>query len=806
MFKNYLTVAVRNLLRHKGYSTINILGLAIGMASCILIMLYIQHELSYDRHHEKADQIYRVIRKNHMEGKSPEFSTGTLGPLGPALRSDFPEIQNVVRMYGRPSRISYGDRGFFQYVIVADASILDVFNLPLAKGDRKTALKDPYSILMTERMARKYFGEGDPIGKVLTLEDKVYIGGEYTVTGILKDIPQSSHFGFDFLSSTITPFQEMQSAWNEWRLNPSSYRPVRTYLLLPEKYDHTELERKLPDFVSSVMGPEVREYTTYDLQPLTRIYLYSKVDYGMRWGGDIASIYIFSGIAFFILLIACINFMNLATARSINRAREVGMRKVVGAHRFQLIRQFLGESIFLSLLALLLALLLIELALPEFNAFTRKELSLNPESNVFILIGLLSVVLFVGVLAGSYPAFFLSAFRPIDTLKGTLKAGSQSAWFRKGLVVFQFFISIALIIGTIIVFNQLQYIQNKNLGFDKEQIVVMKIFWYDRSLIDRYETVKEAFLQHPNVLKVAASLQRIGTGRAPRKVLRLRGTGGETRQMNMLSVDEDFLDVFNLKLVKGRTLSQNAARGTALEFILNETAVKQLGWSDPLGKELEWLHQETPDPVIGTVVGVVEDFHIGSLHEGIGPVFICKWQPWFRVISLKIHPENIPETMGFIEDTWKKFLPKAEFEFAFLDEWIGWMYRTEMRLGKIFNICSLLSIFVACLGLFGLVSFTAEQRTKEIGIRKVLGASVSNIVMLLSKDFLKPVVIGNLIALPIAYYATSKWLQNFVYRIDLGAEPFVLGGTVALLIALLTIGRQAFKAATVNPTDALRHE
>ena len=800
MFRNYLTVAVRNLLRHKVYSLINILGLAIGLTCCILILLYVQDDLSYDRHHEKADRIYRVIREIHMKGTDPSYSVGTLGPLAAALQDDFPEIQHAVRAHNRGTWISYGDKGFFQSHRVADASILDVFTLPLIKGDPQTVLKDPYSILLTEQMAQKYFGDEGAIGKVVNVEDK-YFGGDYTITGILQDIPRNSHFYFDCLSSTVTPSSFMQDTWVIW--HQASYRPVQTYLLLHEGHAPAELERKFPDFVERHMGAEVRAHMTYSLQPLTRIYLYSNVDYGIPWYGGITYVYLFSSIAFFILLIACINFMNLATARSANRAQEVGMRKVVGTHRVQLIGQFLGESILLSFLALLLAVVLVGLVLPAFNDLAGKPLSLNMDNSGLMLLGLPVIGLLVGLLAGSYPAFLLSAFQPVEVLKGTLKIGSKSTWLRRGLVVFQFSISIFLIIGTMIVYNQMEYIRNRKMGFAKEQIVVMNILWQDQSLIQRYEIVKNEFLQHPNVLKATASLSLIGIW-GSYDTFRLEDAPGEEWRMLTLVVDEDFLETYEMKLIAGRNLPEGTVSDSSQAFILNETAVKKLGWTDPIGKPLEL---ETNKGIFrGNVIGVVKDFHTASLREEIAPTVLYKYQPLFRWISLKISSDNIPATMDFLKKKWKRLIPQRPFRSSFLDDDLDGMYRTEMRLSQIFRIFSLLAIFIACLGLLGLTSFTTQQRTKEIGIRKVLGASVSSIVLLLSKEFVKLVAVANIIAWPVAYYIMKNWLQDFAYRIDIGIETFVLGGVLALLIALITVGYQAVKAATANPVDALRYE
>ena len=795
MFRNYLTVAVRNLLRHKLYSFINVLGLAIGMACCILILLFIQDEFRYNTFHTQAHRIFRVLRETKVSGRNVEFDTGTSGGITPAMLNDFPEVEGAMRVMNWSMWVRYEEKNLTQFFCLADASILEMFDFSFASGNPETAFQAPGSALISERAAQRYFGDEDPIGKVVTVgHDKM--GGDYKITGVLKDVSRYAHIRFDFL--TAAPPADAHSflrslAWQGW--NPkTSWRPVQNYILLREGYSHKALEAKLHDLMTRYMGVEIAKTNAYHLQPLTRIRHYSQADYGMGFDG-IGYIRQLSAIAVLILLIACVNFMNLATARSANRAREVGMRKVVGAYRHQLVLQFLGESALLSFLALIFAGLLAELALPRFNTFMGKELSLVDGS---VWIGCVGIALFVGMLAGSYPAFFLSAFQPVDVLKGTLKAGARSAGFRKVLVVFQFSVSVVLIICTAVVYRQTEYMKHKDLGYNKDLMVVSPIFFSDRSLTKRYETVKQAFLRHPNVLKGTVCWPYPG-GWSERHAVRPEGAAENEWEMQVIGIDEDFLDTFEIELAAGRNIDFGIASDPTEAFILNETAVKKLGWEDPIGKQFEWLGRRK-----GYVIGVVRDFHTQSLHHKVEAVVLFNWI--HLTLCLRIRPDDTPSTMAFLEETWEQFIPHQPPDFHFLDEEVEGHYWAEIHQGQSYGVLSLLAIFVACLGLFGLASFTAEQRTKEIGIRKTLGAPVSNLVLLLSREFLKLVAIANLIAWPIAYYMMERWLRDFVYRIDLGVSVFILGGGLALVIALVTVSFQAMRAATANPVDALRYE
>ena len=843
MFRSYLIATIRTLLKNRGLTAINILGLATGMASVILIALYIQYEFSYDRHHANATRIYRVFRAMSMENTT-SVSPRASGALAPALKRDFPEVQEAIRTQLLTSWVKTDDSFFQQDVYVADREIFNVFTIPFVTGDPNTALTQPGSMVLTESMARKFFQNQNPIGKTLQVDHQELSGTvTYFVTGIVRDFPPNSTFYFDCL--TATPRGQLADMWSIWQ-PAGAYRPFLTYILLPEGYDHRALEQKLPDLIARYMGNEVRQTTRYIVQPLTRVHLYSHWDLGRQFTdyGDIKQVYAFGLVAGFILVLACVNFMNLSTARSSTRAREVGLRKVVGASRQQLIKQFLGESVLVAFAAMIVALAFVELILPWFNSFIQRDLVLHRTENLWWMIGLIGFGLGVGVLAGSYPAFVLSSFLPTQVMKGDWIPGSKHVGLRKALVIFQFAISIAFITGTVVVQEQLAYIRNKDLGFDKELVVGIPLFIYSRQLHHgssedlrrRIPTVKEVFMAHPNVLKATATRFHQG-GYHTTDTFRADDADW---QMGLFDIDRDYLDFFNIELVAGRMAPEppklpekiknlleleagrrrlpekvtslaewqeyekkvRAYRKKGRPFILNETAVRHLGWDDPIGKRFK--EKNGPE---GYVVGVMKDFHIQTLHNDIRPVVFRVFTGGAKHLYLKLGTQNIPETLAFIENTWHEFLPQIPSTFWFLNEDLTRVrYQNEIRTGNALAVFSGLTIFVACLGLLGLISFRAEQKTKEIGIRKVLGASVFSIFGLLSKEFVNLVIIACVIASPIAYLFGSRWLQDFAYRIDLHPVYFLIGGMLALLLALMTMTYQALKAARTNPVDALRTE
>ena len=791
MLKNYLKIALRNLRKHRGYAFINVTGLAVGIACCALIALFVRDELSYDRYHEQADQIYRLALDIDLSDDVLRLARSS-PPMAPALLDAFPEIIEAVRLrsmgrllVNREDHRFYEERFYF-----ADANVFDVFTMPLLQGNPQTALQTPFSVVLTEEAARRYFGAADPIGQTVRLANQV----DLTVTGVLAPIPSQSHFRPDFLAS----FASLQS-FRGTNLERWGWLGTLTYLLLPEGYDPASLEAKLPAWIDTHRGDGQSDTWHFYLQPVTAIHLNSELTGELGPNSDIRYTYLLGLLGLFILLIACINYMNLATARATQRAKEVGMRKVLGAHRHQLLRQFLGESMFFAVLALFLALALADLLLPLFNTQTAKDLTLSLHDRLFALLALLGIGLVVGLGAGSYPALFLTRFQPVETLKGHVRTRSTGIRLRQGLVATQFTLSILLIIGTLTVSHQQAYMQNKELGFNQEQVVVIPM--QDETTPARYAAIKQALLQHPSVISTTVASSLPGRGH-DELTFRPEGlTDDENPALAIFFADHDFVETLDIKVIEGRDFSQDFATDTSA-FLVNEAAVKRLGWDNPLGK---YIGDDSGAP-IGTVVGVVQDFHFESLHAEIAPLLLQIAPASAREIAVRVRPENLSEMLAFLEQQWHVFEPTYPFQYSFLDDDFDQLYRAEQRLGRIFGYASFLAILIACLGLFGLAAFTAQQRTKEIGIRKVLGASFARIVLLLSKDFAKLVLVAFALATPLAYFAMRRWLDSFAYRIEISWGIFLIAGLMALLVALLTVGYQSIRAALADPVESLRYE
>ncbi len=804
MFKNYLKIAFRNLIRFKVYSLINVFGLAIGIAACILILFFVRDELSYDKFNDKAERIYRVHSRGKLLGNDLNMAVSP-APLGETLGRDFPEvIQSTRLVYNANVLIRYKDNVFNETKFFwADSTIFDVFTIPFIKGNPKTALDEPHAIVLTETVAKKYFGNEDPIDKIMNMED----GTPYTVRGVVRDCPTNSHFHYDMFASL--------SSWggserNTYWVSNNFY----TYILLRKGASASDLQKKLPEFAKKYAGPQLQQFLgiTYDeakkrgyvyeflMQPLLGIHLNSHLDYELEPNSDIRYVYIFSIIAGFILLIACINFMNLTTARSSTRSKEVGIRKVLGSNKARLVKQFLTESILLTFFAVLIAVVLVEVFLPSFGRLAGKDLHTNFIDTLIAIPALLITVLFVGFLAGSYPAFFLSSFQPVKVLKGKL-GETKGSWLRSGLVVFQFAITIILFACTLIVYNQMKFVQDKNLGFDKEHVLVIQRAW---ALEDHAQTFKDELLQNSNI--VSAS----NTDNLPGKIFGQTVFKPEDAPLSqqyplaIMSTDYDFPKTLGIELSSGRYFSKDNSTDTSA-IILNEEAVKLMELKDPLGKRLMMLDNENNNRFF-TIIGILKDFNYESLHQKIKSLAIFLDKGKTTYLPVRIRPNDISKTISFIQDKWKKYVPGKPFEYFFLDEDFDRLYQSEQKTGQIFTAFSVLAIFIACLGLFGLTAFTVERRIKEIGIRKVLGASISTIVFLISKEFLKWVLIANIIAWPVAYYFMSNWLDNFAYKVEITIGVFILSAVIALLIALITVSSQTIKAATANPVKSLRYE
>lgn len=782
MLQNYFKIAVRNIFRQKGYSLINILGLSVGMACFIFILLWVQDELSYDKFHENINDLYRAVNyEQYSNGEEFRFASNAPG-LAQALKENYPEVKEVTRYRrGNDNVVEYDEKRFNEEGLAfADPSFLKLFTFPLIRGNKGNVLSDPYSIVITEEMANKYFGSVDPIGKELRVDNSI----NFHVTGVLKNIPSNSHFNFNFLIpfNTIEEFGYPIDGWN------SFYCGI--YVLLEKKTDHKILNSKITNLVQQYDESSIVELS---IQPITDIHLFSAT-FMESGNGDIQYIYIFFLIAGFVLLTACINFMNLSTARSGKRAKEVGLRKAIGASRRELIHQFYNESILMSVFALIFALILVFCFLPLFNSISGKDLQLDLLSNVPLLLMLIGTVIFTAFISGSYPAFFLSAFQPVKILSGKLKTRASGNLFRKVLVSFQFVLTISLIIGTVIINNQLHFIRNQKLGYDREQVLTLPL---KGDLNQRTEILRSELLKNREVLNVSAVSYLPSRVRASFLVGGWEGSNPDEQFLSHLwHSDYELQKTLNFEMAEGRYFSRDFLSDTSTGIVINEAAVRVMGIESPIGK----------DYMGGKILGVMKDFNFRSLHSKISPLTVIFRPGNSNFLLVKIKSNNINETIAGINETWTAIAPEFPFEFDFLDDRIAAEYKADYKIEDIINSFTVLIIFIACLGLFGLASYTAEQRTKEIGIRKVLGSSIFNIVVLLTKEFSKWVLIANIIAWPVAYFGMEFWLERFAYRASVDWWIFIASGGIALLIALLTVSYQAIRAAVANPVESLRYE
>ncbi len=759
-------------------SFINISGLAIGLAVCILIFLWIQDEYNYDRFNQKSENIYRVVFSYISNGQDRQHWR-TPPPMAATIKESYPEITDAARFHNEGMvLVSVDDQKLKVKAGYTDKSIFDIFTLPFAQGDASNALSKPESAVITSEMAKVFFENENPIGKTISINNQF----ELTVDGVLEELPSKSHLEFDFLMQFSRLPEVMgyggEDEWGDFGFN--------TFILLDKTADIAAVENNTNTCIDEIIPELGRKFY---LQPLTKIHLYN-LDGSP---GMMIYIYIFSSIAVFILLIACINFMNLSTARSMQRSREIGIRKVSGAVRSQLKIQFLGESILLAFIALIFALALVELLLPAFNNLVDKNLELNIiKGNLFLF--LVGITAITGIISGSYPALLLSSFKPINIIKGDKLSGS--VLFRKVLVVVQFALSVILIFCTIIVSQQIGFIRNKNLGFNKENIVYLPL---NNSYYDTYDSFKEELLKNPNVLSVSATSNYVGVSpKWSTTIDKWEGNAGEQEMIvPLISCDKDFLKTFSLELLAGEFYHKDRySDEEEFEYILNEAAVTFAGIEDPIGKDF----------ANGRIIGVVKNFNYRSLHTAVGPLALVAVQEWHSHVAIKIRGTNVPETMKYIQKISKNIAPDFLFEYTFLDEEFDSLYNEEIRLGKIFQYFAILAIFVSCLGLLGLSSFMIQQRIKEIGIRKVLGSTITQIITLLSVDFTKWILIANIIALPVAYFIMTKWLHNFAYKINIGAGVFLISGLSSIIIALITISFYTTRAANTNPAEIIKYE
>ncbi len=787
MFKNYLKVTLRNILKHHLYSLINISGLAIGITCAILIMLYVDHETGYNKFHENADNLYRVneyFNVTHSVLNIPRTVTLT----GPTLKEEYPEIIDFARYYYMSNTLlSFEGIGYYESsILAADRSFFDMFSFPLLKGDVDEAFKDPNSILIDEDTAEKYFGNDDPIGKILNVETR----GSFTVRGVLQNVPAQSNIQFKI----VVPWEYLKNfSWYRERWDDHLYY---TYIMLLENVEEGAFEEKIRDVFREKSGGD---NVDLHLESLKDIHLHSEIS--TEGSNNIGYIYFLTILGVFILLIACMNFMNMTTARSSQRAKEIGMRKVVGGEKKNIIIQFLAESVFISFLSLLVALILLKLVLPYFSNFTGKELSLSLTGDPYMFIGIIAVSLITGLIAGSYPAFYLSSFRPVTVLKGTLKSGYRGSLFRRILVIFQFTGSVILIASTITVYSQIEYMLAKNLGWNKEHLVYIN-FRGDSHVYS--DVLKNELTMNPAIRSVATSYSDPARFRGGTSGIDWAGKDPELSvNIRYNFIDFDYFDTVEYELTKGRKFSRDISTDRESAFIVNESLARIMGDENIIGLDIEFWGF-----IPGRVIGVVKDFHFNSMHNEIQPMLfkILNTEATTRFAIVKVEPAGLGSTLEYIADTWKKVVPDYPLVAGFVDEEVERMYQDDRKTGKMLQSFAGLAVFIGCMGLFGLVSYAAEKRKKEIGIRKTLGASISLVVHIIMKEFIFLIFIANAIAWPAAYIIMKNWLNTFAYRIEMGPAIFLLSGLIILVIALLTVIYQSVKAAIANPVDSLKYE
>lgn len=795
MIKHYLTIAVRNLRKHKAFSIINILGLSIGLTCCLLMAIYVEHELSYDHFQQKGSRIVRMVMDYRFEGSVPQKTAVTSTKVFPVFKRNFPEVESGVRMILRQRFITSGQNMIAEPIMYADSTFFDLFSFKLLQGSTKDALSGLNKVILTRSAAEKYFGKANPVGKTMQIGTNK---DPYLVTGIIEDCPSNSQIKYSCLASFSSLGETQEESY--WGAN------YITYLLLKSGSDIPKLQAKIPAFMKKEMQLTRNNYFTFDLEPFYKIHLYSPYA-GFEPNNSITYIYIVAAVALLILMIACFTYINLSTARSMERAKEVGIRKVAGALKAQVFGQFIGESVILSVIALLLSLGFTYLLLPVFSKLAERTLSTSSLFSPFTLLFSLAIILCISLLAGSYPAFILSRYQPVKVLKGAFKNTSSGLWLRKSLIVFQFVISAFLIVSVFIITKQLRFIQSTKLGFDKDHVLVLP---NDDKVYAKLNTIKAEFKRDPDIISIASTVND-PTNIYGGYFIRNEVMGAEKGiNINATPVDEDFIKTAGLTIVAGsdftaqdlKDATHSANDSNIYHYILNETAAKQLGWTpqQAIGQKV-YLGESRP----GLVKAVVQDFHSTSMHEPINPVLLFN-EAWGTKLLVKVSGKNMPQTIAFMQEKWKMLVPHRPFDYHFLDEDYNALYKADMQLGKVLSIFTIIAVVLACLGLFGLSAYSIQQRTKEIGIRKVLGASVSGIVMLLSKEFIQLVIVSLLVAFPLAWWAMDKWLQDFAYRTDISWWIFAIAALVAIIIAFLTVSVRSITTALSNPVNSLRSE
>jgi putative ABC transport system permease protein len=797
MLGNYLKTSLRHIWKHRMYSFINIAGLAVGLACCLLILGYVRDELAFDRYHVKADRIFRLVDGFDVEGNNARFFALSSAPFAPTLKREFPQVEDVVRLIpSQRQMVSVGEkRSYEDRMIYADPSLFNIFTLPLVEGDPATALRAPNSLVIGRRIAAKYFGAEDPVGRTLKVENR-----DFLITGLMADMPRRSHFIADMFASmaTLEQISDLRERYFENWVRHEFY----TYVLFRDARDAATVEAQLPGLIERHAAASVKTVLgstlSSRLQPLTDIHLRSHLQAELGANGDIKYVVAFSVIAAFILLIGCVNFMNLATARAATRSKEVGLRKVVGASRLQIIRQFLGESYLFTAFALILAVVLVVVALPGFDGLAGKAMGLGDMFDLTTAALMLAILFLVGLASGIYPAFFISAFEPGGLLKKAGRSAAGRSLLRKMLVVGQFATSIVLIISTAVVLDQLDFLRNRKLGFDKSHVVVLPV--RVKAIRTNIEGVKAALKENPRVLSATLAIGVPGGTLAGDSLDIITEEGKKRVTVRMIYADQDYVKTLGMEIVQGRDFSHEMSTDADQAILVNEAAVRELGLRHPLDTGFEW------DEKKGKVIGVVRDFQFQTLRQEITPLVMIIFPPSGRIVAVRIRADHIPETLAFLEKKWREYDPGHPFEYSFLDQTFDAIYRGEERLGRVFSLSAGLAIFIASLGLFGLALFTIEERTKEIGIRKVLGASFGKIAVLLSREFALLVLLANVVAWPVGYLLMRHWLQNFAYRVPMAPWFFVLSAGAAFLIALLTISAQTLRAAGANPVKALKYE